>query len=63
MLVSLTVQVYSQLIDLILVNELSESNTKDNNIVIMAGGKGLRIRPYTENCPKPMLKVSPQYDQ
>ena len=23
----------------------------------MAGG-GLRLRPYTENCPKPMLKIN-----
>lgn len=28
-----------------------------NFMVIMAGGKGLRLRPYTENCPKPMLEV------
>jgi len=26
--------------------------------VIMAGGEGLRLRPLTENVPKPMLKVS-----
>ena len=24
----------------------------------MAGGKGKRLRPFTENCPKPMLKVN-----
>jgi len=31
-------------------------NKKRNNLmVIMAGGKGVRLRPYTENCPKPML--------
>ncbi len=29
----------------------------DNSLVIMAGGKGKRLLPYTENCPKPMLKV------
>ena len=23
----------------------------------MAGGKGTRLYPQTENCPKPMLKV------
>ena len=23
----------------------------------MAGGKGLRLRPLTKNCPKPMLKI------
>ncbi|MFL0658893.1 nucleotidyltransferase family protein [Cylindrospermopsis raciborskii UAM/DH-MRr] len=31
---------------------------RTNLIVIMAGGKGTRLRPYTENCPKPMLTVS-----
>lgn len=29
----------------------------DNLMVIMAGGKGTRLRPHTENCPKPMLEV------
>jgi len=28
-----------------------------NKLVIMAGGKGTRLRPYTKNCPKPMLLV------
>jgi dTDP-glucose pyrophosphorylase len=26
-------------------------------MVVMAGGKGTRLRPYTDNCPKPMLPV------
>lgn len=30
---------------------------RPNTMVIMAGGKGVRLRPYTENCPKPMLPV------
>ena len=30
---------------------------RDNEMVIFAGGKGTRLRPITENCPKPMLKV------
>ena len=29
----------------------------ENIMLIMAGGKGTRLRPYTENCPKPMLEV------
>ena len=28
-----------------------------NHVVIMAGGKGERLRPLTNDCPKPMLKV------
>ncbi len=46
------------LIDLVIVNEFSKFTKKKNNVVIMAGGKGLRLRPYTEKCPKPMLKVN-----
>jgi dTDP-glucose pyrophosphorylase len=29
----------------------------DNPVVIMAGGEGRRLRPHTEDCPKPMVKV------
>ncbi len=29
----------------------------DNPVVIMAGGFGQRLRPYTISCPKPMLKL------
>ena len=33
---------------------------KQNNhpILIMAGGKGTRLYPYTKNCPKPMIQVN-----
>lgn len=36
---------------------LDEVPSHDHTMVIMAGGKGMRLRPYTENCPKPMLPV------
>ena len=29
----------------------------DNWVFLMAGGYGSRLRPYTDQCPKPMLKV------
>ena len=29
----------------------------DSLMVVMAGGKGTRLRPHTEDCPKPMLPV------
>ena len=41
-----------------LLSELIGSVTKPNIAVIMAGGKGERLRPITENIPKPMLKVA-----
>jgi len=34
------------------------SHQQDALIVIMAGGLGKRLRPYTENCPKPMLEIA-----
>jgi NDP-sugar pyrophosphorylase family protein len=40
----------------IMENLLSPS-TRDNLVVIMAGGLGSRLRPMTNDCPKPMLKV------
>lgn len=30
---------------------------KDNWVFLMAGGYGKRLRPFTDQCPKPMLKV------
>tara|TARA_B100000886_G_C20414954_1_gene488856 strand:+ start:911 stop:1954 length:1044 start_codon:yes stop_codon:yes gene_type:complete len=47
-----------KIIDVMLLEELIEvSNKCENPIIIMAGGIGSRLRPFTENCPKPMLKV------
>lgn len=31
--------------------------SRENTVVVMAGGAGLRLRPLTENTPKPMLQV------
>lgn len=28
-----------------------------NKMVVMAGGRGKRLHPHTENCPKPLVKV------
>ena len=46
-----------KLVGLHLLNNLLEETKVENNVVIMAGGKGTRLRPLTEICPKPMLKI------
>ena len=41
-----------------LLQELIGASVKENTAVIMAGGQGIRLRPLTENIPKPMLTVA-----
>ncbi len=38
-------------------DELISPSQRDNRVVIMAGGRGVRLHPHTENCPKPLLPV------
>lgn len=39
------------------IEELIKPNDKTNKVVLMVGGLGTRLRPLTEDTPKPMLKV------
>jgi dTDP-glucose pyrophosphorylase len=39
-------------------DELLVPSKRPNLMVIMAGGQGTRLRPHTDTCPKPLLKVS-----
>jgi len=39
-------------------DEIATLTTRSNLMVIMAGGMGTRLRPHTENCPKPLLQVA-----
>jgi NDP-sugar pyrophosphorylase family protein len=38
-------------------DEVTTPAARSNLMVIMAGGKGTRLLPYTENCPKPLVPV------
>lgn len=39
-------------------DEVDISPVRDNTVIIMAGGKGTRLRPLTEHRPKPMLEIA-----
>jgi dTDP-glucose pyrophosphorylase len=47
-----------KVIGLHLVHDLLGNISRPNWAVIMAGGKGMRLQPLTENIPKPMIKVA-----
>ena len=39
-------------------HDILNKHRHDNPVFLMAGGFGTRLRPLTNNCPKPMLKVA-----
>jgi nucleotidyl transferase len=39
------------------IEELVEPKIKTNKVILMVGGLGTRLRPLTQDIPKPMLKV------
>ena len=46
------------LVGLHLWDQITMPPIRPNRMVIMAGGMGTRLRPYTEDCPKPLLAVA-----
>jgi dTDP-glucose pyrophosphorylase len=46
------------MVGLYLWEDLATPSKRDNIMVIMAGGMGSRLRPHTEDCPKPLLPVA-----
>ena len=46
-----------RLVDVILMDDFQTTTSLDNPVFIMAGGFGTRLRPLTDNCPKPMLEI------
>jgi dTDP-glucose pyrophosphorylase len=49
---------HRRIVGLHLWDEIAKPPSRQNLVVIMAGGMGTRLRPHTENCPKPMLLVA-----
>lgn len=47
-----------KVVGLHLLDDLIAPTARTNVMVIMAGGRGTRLRPHTEHCPKPLLEVS-----
>ncbi len=47
-----------QLLGIHLIREIIGASPRPNWAVIMAGGKGIRLRPITEHLPKPMIPVA-----
>jgi len=47
-----------RLVGLHTMRQIIGSAPRPNRAVIMAGGKGTRLRPYTESTPKPMVRVA-----
>ncbi len=49
---------HRHIVGLHLWDEITTVPVRPNMMVIMAGGMGTRLRPHTENCPKPLLQVA-----
>lgn len=47
----------NRVIELHSLSSISERPKLDNPVFIMAGGFGTRLKPLTDNCPKPMLPI------
>lgn len=51
------VNTQGQVVGLEAMSHLMRDRERDNIVVLMAGGMGSRLRPLTQECPKPLLKV------
>ena len=51
------VDVEGRLLGVEILKDLVKGHTRDTEVVIMAGGRGSRLRPLTDALPKPMLPV------
>ena len=54
------IDINGKVIDLFLIDEELIKKQHENHVVLMVGGLGARLKPLTENIPKPMLNVGGQ---
>lgn len=47
----------NKLVDIVFLDRMQNIRTNKNTVVLMLGGLGTRLRPLTNEVPKPMLKV------
>tara|TARA_B100000212_G_scaffold341090_1_gene323281 strand:+ start:4140 stop:5204 length:1065 start_codon:yes stop_codon:yes gene_type:complete len=47
----------NKIIEIIFLSHKEKFNLNNNSVFIMAGGFGTRLKPLTDECPKPMLKI------
>lgn len=51
------IDAYGKVVSLEILKDILSKDPKKSPVVLMAGGLGSRLRPLTDDCPKPLLKV------